>query len=676
MKKFLSTIAVLMAICLVTACSLEGIPNVQPDLPELPEIPDKPQIPEKEIEYFADEAELLSFIEEHFVYSVEYDYDDVIVEDAVPIMPMPEASMPSVTPMAPTAPVPTPAPSAPDPSPSPVAPAPMEPSAGDTSKNENVSFPTDDSAESDDVSSTNVQVEGIDEGDILKTDGKYIYIIQNHVFTIIDITKDVPEKVASVNLNTDNNSLYINEMYIKGDKAILLCNESVREENRYTSADTGVDDPTGTYVPMPYIYYTYKNYTTVLVYDISDRSFPTEERKLSFEGSLISSREMNGKLYLVTNKYFYSWSAVPTVDVILPEVIDSEFGICTPQPTDIARCIWTQPQSNIMTIAIIDYLSQEQPETLHMMGSGSRIYMNAQNLYIFNNGWEDNGSYTEIAKYSITDGIKSIGTAKAPGYASTQFSFDEYNGKFRIATTANVYNGEKYEDMNNIYVFDEAMTLCGSLTGLAPTENIKSARFMGDIAYLVTFRQVDPLFVIDMSENDPKVLGELKIPGFSTYLHPVGDGLLLGIGSETVDNVYGDWVSTSVSGLKVSLFDVSDPCNPLEVDVESYVGGKNAYSVAKDNHNAFVYSASTNTGYFPLTTYDDMWTNTDTLAEVKIENNQLDVRVADLEKIYDYYSESRVCYAGDYIYLFRNCALTKINRDTLEFICEINGITS
>ncbi|MBQ2880845.1 MAG: beta-propeller domain-containing protein, partial [Clostridia bacterium] len=233
MKKSLSTIAVLMAICLVTACSLEGIPNVQPNLPELPEIPDKPQIPEKEIEYFADEAELLSFIEEHFVYSVEYDYDDVIVEDAVPIMPMPEASRPSVAPMAPTDPVPTPAPS---------APAPMEPSAGDTSKNENVSFPTDDSAESDDVSSTNVQVEGIDEGDILKTDGKYIYIIQNHVFTIIDITKDVPEKVASVNLNTDNNSLYINEMYIKGDKAILLCNESVREENRYTSADTGVDD--------------------------------------------------------------------------------------------------------------------------------------------------------------------------------------------------------------------------------------------------------------------------------------------------------------------------------------------------------------------------------------------------------------------------------------------------
>ena len=195
---------------------------------------------------------------------------------------------------------------------------------------------------------------------------------------------------------------------------------------------------------------------------------------------------------------------------------------------------------------------------------------------------------------------------------------------------------------------------------------------MGDTAYLVTFRQVDPLFVIDMSEDDPVVLGELKVPGFSTYLHPVGEGLLLGIGSETVDNVYGDWVSTSVSGLKVSLFDVSDPANPTELDVENYVGGKNAYSVAKDNHNAFVYSASTNTGYFPLTTYDEMWTNTETLAEVKISKDGLEVNVADLEKIYDTYSESRVCYSGKHIYLYRSNSITKLDRESLEFICEIS----
>ena len=420
MKKFLSAIALLMAICLVTACALENVPPMLPDVqPEIPEQKDDPPIQEKEIEYFADETELLSFIEEYFVYYVEY---DLPTAGGMTIMPTPEISMPSVAP--------TPAPTAP------TAPT----TSGNIGKNESVNLPSasDSVGRDDDVSSTNVQVEGIDEGDILKTDGSYIYIIQGNVFIVIDITKEIPEKIASVNLNTENNSLYINEMYIKGDKAILLCNESVREEHRYTSADTGVNDPTGTYVPQPYIYYSYKNYTTVLVYDISDKTAPKEERKLAFEGSLISSREMNGKLYLVTNKYFYSWNAVPAVSDIVPEIIDSNYGICTPQPTEIAKCIWQEPQSNVMTIAIIDYLSDTQPETLHMMGSGSTIYMNSQNLYVFNNGWEDNSSYTEIAKYSITDGIKSIGTAKAPGYTSTQFSFDEYNGKFRIATTANV----------------------------------------------------------------------------------------------------------------------------------------------------------------------------------------------------------------------------------------------
>ncbi|MBQ2916274.1 MAG: beta-propeller domain-containing protein [Clostridia bacterium] len=650
MKKHLSTIALLLVVFMIAACSLDVAPKTDPT---------PSNINYKEIEYFSDEAELLSYVDEYFVNHIVYDYDESIsVPEVVPALPMPTPVPvePSAAPIAP--------------SPAPVAPS--APSA--TGKNESVSDSVTE-IESDDVSSTNVQVEGIDEGDILKTDGDFIYIINGDRFTIIDIRGEEPVECSTINISTENNYRYINEMYIKGDYAILIYNENVAEEHRYTDGSKFVDDPTGTYVPQPYIYYTYKNYTTIAIYDISDRENPFEARKLSFEGNSVSTREMNGKLYLVNNKYLSRYGVTPVIEDILPTMTDSITGDCTPEATDIAKCIWDEPQSNIMTVAIIDYTSDERPETLHIIGSGSNIYMNHKNLYVFNNGWADGGSFTGIAKYSITDGIKSIGTAKAPGYASTQFSYDEYDGKFRIATTANIYNGEKYIDMNNIYVYDENLELCGSLTGLAPDESIKSARFMGDTAYLVTFRQVDPLFVIDMSEDDPVVLGELKVPGFSTYMHPVGDGLLLGIGSETVDKVYGDWVSTSVSGLKVSLFDVSDPMNPTELDVANYVGGKNAYSVAKDNHNAFVYSASTNTGYFPLTTYDEMWNNTDTLAEVKITEDGLDVRVADLEKIYNYYSESRVCYAGKYIYLYRNCSITKLDRESLEFICEISLTT-
>ena len=614
MKKVLSTMAIMLAICLVTALCFDFASERM-----------KPQNEVKNgIEYFSNEAELLDYMEEHFVnrnyysgldFGLKNENFDIIAE---------EPSVDYAEPEAPT--------------------APMSPNA-----------PTaEDSSAEDDHSETNVQVDGVDEGDILKTDGNFIYIVQSDIFTIVDITGEKPVKAASVDLTkNENSSAYIIEMYIKGDNAILI----------YNFHENG-----GGYK----IYTPSSNYTTVAVYDISDRTNPVEVRNVAFEGSLISSREMDGKLYLVTNKYFYRfYDTMPKIDDVVPIITDSIAGDCTPEACEIAKCIWPEPSTNIMTIAIVDYLSEEQPETLHILGSGSNINMKTQNRYVFSSGWDgDNGSYTEIAKYSIKDGINCVGTAKAPGYAATQFSYDEYNGKFRIATTTSVYNGSKHIDTNNIYVYDETMTLCGSLTGLAPDESIKSARFMGDTAYLVTFRQVDPLFVIDMSENDPKVVGELKIPGFSTYLHPVGEGLLLGIGSETVDNIYDGWVSTSVSGLKVSLFDVSDPANPTELDVASYVGGKNAYSVAKDNHNAFVYSAKTNTGYFPITVYDDMWNNTDTLAEVRITDGNLDVRVAELTKVYGYYSESRVCYSGDYLYLLRNCSLTKLDRETLEFISD------
>ncbi len=640
MKKFLSAMAMLMAVILIASCAVGTVdPNLDPN-GENEGGTETLKTNREKIEFFESEEELLSFVEEHYVKRMSY-YDDgnyleydIIVEDAIA---MPEA---------------------------PVAVAPGAPTAAGSATKENSSISSSVSAAdsvADDVSSTNVQVEGIDEGDILKTDGSYIYIINANRFTIVDITGEKPSEVSTVELDSSNGYRYISEMYVKGDSAILIYNENVPYKLENTD-------------PYPYGYYGYTNYTTVAVYDISDRTEPVQARKLSFEGSLVSSREMNGKLYLVSNKYFNRYySEMPIIEDIMPRISDSVAGDCTPLATEIAKCIWPEPESNIMTIAIIDYLSDSRPETLSIMGSGSNIYMNSQNLYIFRNSWDNDGSKTEIVKYSITDGIEQVGTAIAPGYASTQFSYDEYNGKFRIATTSTVYNGEKYIDMNNIYVYDENMDLCGSLTGLAPDENIKSARFMGDVAYVVTFRQVDPLFVIDMSENDPKVLGELKIPGFSTYMHPVGDGLILGIGSETIDKTYNGWVSTSVSGLKVSLFDVSDPTDPKEIDVANYVGGQNAYSVAKDNHNAFVYSASTNTGYFPLTTYDDMWTSTDTLAEVKITDDGLDVRVADLERVYGYkYSDSRVCYAGEDLYLYRNFAITKLNRETLEFICEID----
>ena len=270
MKKLLGTFAILLVVCIISALGLDIVLKNQSFKPITPTVKNDPGI-----EYFSDEEELLSYINEHFVYHYDYDYEIVYEESMITNGLMPEA---------------------------PIAVAPTAPAESDSvSKNESVS--ASDTAE--DVSSTNVQVEGVDEGDILKTDGNYIYLINDSYLTIVDISGKEPKEVSVTDLKLSNGYVYINEMYIKDDIAILISNENIAEEKRYNDlSNSNVEDPTGTYVPYPYIYTQYTNYTVVSIYDISNREKPIETRKIAFEGSLVSSREMNGKLYIVNNKYF------------------------------------------------------------------------------------------------------------------------------------------------------------------------------------------------------------------------------------------------------------------------------------------------------------------------------------------------------------------------------------
>lgn len=626
--------------------------------------------PEKDIktlEKFADKDELMKYVKETFnssqytgYYYVDYDSGVAVVDEA-----------------------------------------PTVPSDSAVKNESGTSAEADDSG---DVSSTNVQVDGIDEGDIIKTDGSYIYILRENELITMDITGEKPA-VASYFKIYALNFGYSYEMYIKGDKAIVLVNQTKynktppesgtddgnddidfgtpveEDESAGSTGSAGVTADAAVSSVAPDIGYSYYygsknvNYTVVYILDISDRYAPKELRRIELEGNLLSSRESDGKLYLVNNKNFGWWYAEPAYDDIMPALKDSVYGDSTAEATDTVKCIWENPQPNIMTIAVIDYENNTKADTLTIMGSGTDIYMTAENLYIFGQEYSNSDTYTTIAKFSISDGIGFIGNSKVPGTTSTKFSYDEYNKKFRIATTSSVYNGYEYKTTNNVYVFDDEMNSVGSLTGLAPSEKIYSVRFSGDTAYIVTFRQIDPLFVIDMSKDDPVVLGELKVPGFSTYLHPVGDNLLLGIGSETKDNVYDNWTSTSVIGLKISLFDVSDKANPKEISVANLVGGENAYSEAKDNYKAFVYSEETKTGYFPITVYDSNWNSYQGFVVVKInDENELEVKVITPDDLtyneYYYYSyvSARVCYAGDSIYYYAYASLSKLDRSTFDVL--------
>ncbi|MCJ7732199.1 beta-propeller domain-containing protein, partial [Candidatus Bathyarchaeota archaeon] len=226
--------------------------------------------------------------------------------------------------------------------------------------------------------------------------------------------------------------------------------------------------------------------------------------------------------------------------------------------------------------------------------SASTIYVSPTNLYLTSQGWS---SETTITKIGITEGaitFKANGTV--PGYVLNQFSMDEYNGYFRVATTDQ--NWRSGSSGNNVYVLDEDLNIVGSLEKLAPGEEIYSARFMGQRCYLVTFKKVDPLFAIDLSDpENPTVLGKLKIPGYSDYLHPYDENTLIGIGKETVEAAEGDFAW--YQGVKVSLFDVTDVANPREL-AKIEIGSRGTDSPALYVHHAFLFSRTRNLLVIPI----------------------------------------------------------------------------
>jgi inhibitor of cysteine peptidase len=205
-----------------------------------------------------------------------------------------------------------------------------------------------------------------------------------------------------------------------------------------------------------------------------------------------------------------------------------------------------------------------------------------KNLYLAENNNEDE---TTIHRFSFEKGsINYVGSGKTPGRILNQFSLDEYEGKLRVATTkGNLWSGSS---RNNLYVLDENMKIAGKLEDLAPGERIYSVRFMGKKAYVVTFKKVDPLFLIDFSDLNPKVLGKLKIPGYSDYLHPYDENHIIGIGKDAIDAEEGNFAW--YQGLKMAMFDVSDVENPKEVDTV-LLGARGSESPVLHNHKAFLF---------------------------------------------------------------------------------------
>jgi uncharacterized secreted protein with C-terminal beta-propeller domain len=215
---------------------------------------------------------------------------------------------------------------------------------------------------------------------------------------------------------------------------------------------------------------------------------------------------------------------------------------------------------------------------------------------------------TVVYRFALNNGkLDYTGKGQVPGSILNQFSMDESEGFFRIATTkGSLFEEGEYTSKNNLYVMDPDLEICGRLEDVAPGEKIYSVRFMGDRAYMVTFKKVDPLFVIDLKDaKNPTILGALKIPGYSDYLHPYDENHIIGFGKDTIElSNEGTWKKDGTTayyqGMKIALFDVSDVNNPKE-KFKEIIGDRGTDSELLSDHKALLFSQDKELMAFPVT---------------------------------------------------------------------------
>lgn len=457
----------------------------------------------------------------------------------------------------------------------------------------------------DSHSETYKQVEGVDEADIIKTDGRYIYCLYSaSVYPTISVFtaegKD-SKKVAEIYpsgmvISTDDevdlyllpDNIYIDDFYLRDNRLTAICSEYNDNKN-----DNNKDK------------YSYGN-TRVIVYDVSDIENITILDSMVQSGSYKSSRMIDDTLYTVSSYTDYGNEVIPRCGSgTSPDEVPADciYSLC--DPTD----------ESFLIISAYDTLNYEaQTLSKAILGDVDDIYCNEENMYIYSTAYNyesdenDDRWYdeilgiereggdtafvtTQILKIDLTDGIGFTAYAEVDGYVSDQYSFDEYNGNLRVATTSS----SGWRSSNNVFVLDGELSKIGSVTGFAMDEEIKSVRYVGDTAYVITYRQTDPLFVVDLSApTDPKILGEVEITGFSSMLVPIDENTILGLGthSETVED---SWETEN--GFKLALFDVSDKTAPKVLDSKSYV---NYYSAVMYNPKALVYNPERGDFVIPL----------------------------------------------------------------------------
>lgn len=476
-----------------------------------------------------------------------------------------------------------------------------------------------DAAAVPDHSETNTQVDGVDEQDIVETDGSYVYTIRGSELVVIDVRQPADPVI----LSRTQLGGWGSEMYLDGDRLTVISSYN----SWYALPDPIGPVPTIASSRFAYPGWGWRPQSQVTSYDLSDRSELKVVEQTVLDGSVSTSRSVDGRIYLVVDNslwarypylFDYAMTDSNTISIsgasldpkVLPPIGD--WSSYSPKFTTTsydasgasvvrtgslldAPHIWAtddvQNNSNLLTIAMFDIHRGDAgiDSTSSVYGLSGEVYASGDALYVAAQNWtyaistSDSSSTTTVYKFDLSeDGSELVATGTVDGTIINQFAMDEHDGYFRIATTSNNWQANSFSSVFILQQQGDDLVTVSSLTGLSPTERIQAARFVGDHVYLSTFLRIDPLLDIDLSDPlAPFVEGELEVPGFSSYLQQWGDHYLVSIGQDA------DPQTGMVTGLQLSLFDVSGD-EPVLVDTYKLgLSSWDAYSQAQWDHHAF-----------------------------------------------------------------------------------------
>ena len=514
------------------------------------------------------------------------------------------------------------------------------------------------STKTKDFSTTNIQVENVDEADIIKTDGDYMYSVSGTDVIISDVRNTSEPKIAARIEFTDES--IPEDLILSGDTLTVIGTEYV-------------NTPTVRTYDFYSRYYD-RNNTTVRVYNISDRENPNLVKNYTLYEPYYTSRRIGDKLYVIASGQLRKKSGEELVDRSYSEdYTEKEF------PVDSVRYLDGVLSDDLTLISVMDLSKPDSDIVLEpFLLDISNAYVSENAFYLLEESYDgrdrnealdgikalfglkgvfgfveemssyDNYSYgleTEIYKFNIEDSgnISYATKTEIAGETINQYSLDEKDGHLRIAL--------EDEDGSYVAVFDEKLGKLGESDRLGKNERMYASRFLGDKAYLVTYKNTDPLFVIDLAdESKPKVLGELKIPGYSVYLHPYDENHLIGIGVDTTEEIRKDENGRVISsfayitGMKLALFDISDFNNPKEIS-KLHIGDEYTSSAILTNPKALLFSKEKQLLGIPVNNY---------ASEFEIEIRDSD----DVSELTDYFYDYKENYVNEG-YIIYNIDLEK-----------------